>query len=32
MTLAEQAALMNDPDFRNRVKAAALHYADYIMN
>ena len=30
MSFAESAALMNDPAFRNRVKVAAIKYAEYI--
>ena len=32
MTYTESAALMTDPDFRGRVKVAALKYADSITN
>lgn len=31
LTSSESAALMNDPDFRGRVKVSALRYADSIM-
>lgn len=30
MTYTESAALMNDVDFRNRIKVACLTYANYI--
>jgi len=32
LTYTDSNALMNDFDFRGRIKVAALHYADYIMN
>lgn len=32
LTYDESAALMNDFQFRGRIKVAALHYADYILN
>jgi hypothetical protein len=32
MTYEESSALMNDFQFRGRIKVAALKYADYIMN
>ena len=32
MTYTESAALMTDPDFKGRVKVAALKYADSIIN
>lgn len=30
LTFTESAALMNDPDFRGRVKVAALNYAQFL--
>jgi hypothetical protein len=32
MTLLESSKLMDDPVLRNRIKAAALKYADVILN
>jgi hypothetical protein len=32
MTYTESAALMQDAEFRGRVKVSALKYADYILN
>lgn len=32
LTLAESAALINDLDFRGRVKVAALQYATYVFS
>lgn len=32
MTLLESSELMNDVDLRNRIKVAALKYADTILN
>jgi hypothetical protein len=31
MTFEESAALMNDPQFRGRIKVACLKYADYVV-
>ena len=32
MTYTESAALMNDPEFRGRIKVSCLKYADSIMS
>ena len=32
LTYEESATLMLEPTFRGRIKVAALHYADYILN
>lgn len=32
LTYEQSAALMIDPNFRDRVKVACMHYADYIID